>query len=628
MVRLGRYAVPHRWRFGGAVVAMIGYAAASVALVALLEPIFDDFLRTEDAARDQSQFWRVAAAILGDELVSGLRGAIGSQFWIIAAALLSFSFAKGLGAYFSAYLMTDVGQRVVRDLRDELFRHILGQSAGFFAQRTTGGLMSRMSHDIMRIQQVVTETTGDLLRETITVFGLAAWLFYLDARLALVSISCAPLVVYPLVRLGQRVRRTTRRSQEELERLSHITAEAFTGHRIVKAFSAEGFESRRFAHASQRVYRITMKVTSTLAALPSLMEWLGALGVVGVLWYGSNRIASGAMTTGDFMSFMAALLLMYGPVKKLSRVNANIQQAHAASERVFEMLDAHSEVGNRPHASPLEPLRSKISFRDVSFAYDDARDDPVLRGVSFDVEAGQVVAIVGLSGAGKTTLVNLVPRFYDVTGGAILIDGVDIRDVTLASLRASIGIVTQETVLFDDTIANNIAYASPAADPTGVEAAARAAHAHEFIAELPAGYDTTIGERGQRLSGGQRQRIAIARALLRNAPILILDEATSSLDAESELLVQDALARLLRDRTSFVIAHRLSTIRRADAIVVVENGRVTETGRHEELLVNPESRYARLYAMQLFDRTDNGAGGAEPAASGPEATVAAAPERP
>ena len=627
MVRLGRYAVPHRWRFGGAVVAMIGYAAASVALVALLEPIFDDFLQTEDAARDQSQFWRVAAAILGDELVSGLRGAIGSQFWIIAAALLSFSFAKGLGAYFSAYLMTDVGQRVVRDLRDDLFRHLLGQSAGFFAQRTTGGLMSRMSHDIMRIQQVVTETTGDLLRETITVFGLAAWLFYLDARLALVSISCAPLVVYPLVRLGQRVRRTTRRSQEELERLSHITAEAFTGHRIVKAFSAEGFESRRFAHASQRVYRITMKVTSTLAALPSLMEWLGALGVVGVLWYGSNRIASGAMTTGDFMSFLAALLLMYGPVKKLSRVNANIQQAQAASERVFEMLDARSEVGDRPHARPLEAFRSKISFRDVSFAYDDARDDPVLRGISFDVEAGQVVAIVGLSGAGKTTLVNLVPRFYDVTGGAIVIDGVDIRDVTLSSLRASIGIVTQETVLFDDTIANNIAYASPAAHRSRVEAAARAAHAHEFIADLPAGYDTTIGERGQRLSGGQRQRIAIARALLRNAPILILDEATSSLDAESELLVQDALAQLLRDRTSFVIAHRLSTVRRADAIVVVENGRVTEIGRHEELLANPESRYARLYAMQLFDRADNGAGRVEPGGAGPAESVAAVQER-
>lgn len=612
MVRLYRYAIPHRWRFGGALLAMLVYAGASCALAYLFKPIFDDVLLVEGEA---------ASAADGIALLE-------SPFWVIAAAILGFSFAKGLGAYSSTFLMTDVGQRVVRDLRNQLFGHIVGQSAGFFSRRTTGGLMSRMMNDIMRIQQVVSETVGDLLRETITVVGYAGLLFYHDARLALVSISCAPLVVYPLVRLGQRVRRTTRRSQEELERLSHITAEAFTGHRIVKAFSAEGFESRRFARASQRVYRITMKVTSTLAALPSLMEWLGAFGIVGVLWYGSDRIASGDMTTGDFMSFLAALLLMYGPVKKLSRVNANIQQAHAASERVFELLDAHSEVRDRPHARPLEPLRSRISFRDVSFAYGDARDSPVLRGVSFDVEAGQVVAIVGLSGAGKTTLVNLVPRFYDVTGGAILIDGLDIRDVTLASLRASIGIVTQETVLFDDTIANNIAYASPTADRGRVEAAARAAHAHEFIADLPAGYDTTIGERGQRLSGGQRQRIAIARALLRNAPILILDEATSSLDAESELLVQDALARLLLDRTSFVIAHRLSTVRRADAIVVVENGRITETGRHEELLVNPQSRYARLYAMQLFERAGNGAVGAEPAASGPEAPVAAAPERP
>ena len=627
LVRLSRYAIPHRWRFGWAVVAMIGYAAASVALVALLEPIFDDFLRMEDGASNQSQFWIIAAAILGDGTVSGLRGAIGSQFWIIAAAILVFSFAKGLGAYFSAYLMTDVGQRVVRDLRDELFEHILGQSAGFFAQRTTGGLMSRMTNDIMRIQQVVAETTGDLLRETITVVGLAAWLFHLDARLALVSISCAPLVVYPLIRLGQRVRRTTRRSQEELERLSHVTVEAFTGHRVVKAFSAEAFEGRRFARTSERVYRITMKVTSTLSVLPPLMEWLGALGVVGVLWYGSNRISSGAMTTGDFMSFVSALLLMYGPVKKLSRVNANLQQARAASERVFEMLDTESEMADCPGARPLEALRSKISFRDVSFAYEDAPGDPVLRGVSFDVEAGQAVAIVGLSGAGKTTLVNLVPRFYDVTGGAILIDGVDIRDVTLASLRASIGIVTQETVLFDDTIANNIAYARPGADPAMIEAVARAANAHEFIERLPAGYETMIGERGQRLSGGQRQRIAIARALLKNSPILILDEATSALDAESELLVQDALAKLLLNRTSFVIAHRLSTVRGADAIVVVDDGRITQIGRHEELLMNPDSQYARLYAMQLFDRTPAEVSGEDPAGPGPEAPVGAVPEQ-
>lgn len=579
------------------------YAAASVALVALIDPIFNDVLMPEDAQRGESQFWVVAALFLGDASAAELRAGLGSEFWIIAGMILGFGLAKGVGNYFSVFLMADVGQRVVRDLRNELFRHILGQSAGFFARHTTGGLMSRMMHDIMRIQQVVTVTLGDLLRETITVVGLAVWLCFLDARLALVAMSCAPLVVYPLVRLGQRVRRNTYRGQEELGRLSHVTAEAFTGHRIVKAFAAEAFEGSRFARTSERVYRIAMKVTSSLSVLPPLMEWLGAFAVVGVLWYGSSRIAGGEMTTGEFTAFLAALLVMYGPVKKLSRVNANIQQARAAAERVFEMLDTRSEVADSASARPLAPLRSVISFRDVSFAYDETAGDPVLRGVSFEVAAGQVVALVALSGAGKTTLVNLVPRFYDVTGGAILIDGVDVRDVALASLRESIGIVTQDTVLFDDTIADNIAYASPDAAPAMIEAAARAAHAHEFIAALPSGYDTTIGERGQRLSGGQRQRIAIARALLRNAPILILDEATSSLDAESELLVQDALSQLMLNRTSFVIAHRLSTVRRADAIIVLEDGRVREIGRHEELLADPDSHYARLYAMQFFDRT-------------------------
>jgi len=569
-------------RFIGAVVAMAVYAAAQGALVWLLRPIVDEVL-VADALSDRVQFGVIAAGILG------------------------FTLAKGIGGYCSAYLMTDVGQRVVRDLRDGLFRHILDQSASFFSRHTTGGLMSRMSNDILRIQQVVSETAGDLLRESITVVVLAGLLVSIDARLALVSICCAPLVVYPLLRLGQRVRRTTRRTQEALERLSHITAEAFAGHRIVKAFSAEGFEGQRFVRASQAVYRITMKVASTLSALPALMEFIGAIGVVFVLWYGSTRIRSGAMSTGDFVAFVSALLLMYGPIKKLSRVNANVQQAHAASERVFEVMDTESEVRERPDARPLAPVRSGIAFRDVSFVYDDAEGEEVLRGISFDVPAGRTAAIVGLSGAGKTTLVNLVPRFYDVTAGAILIDGVDIRDVTLTSLRASIGIVTQETILFDDTIANNIAYGAPGAGRTAIESAARAAHAHEFIEESPHGYDTTIGERGQRLSGGQRQRLAIARALLRNAPILILDEATSSLDAESELLVQDALLHLLKDRTSFVIAHRLSTVRRADAIIVVDGGRVVEIGRHEELLADPESHYARLYAKQIFDRSAIGA---------------------
>jgi subfamily B ATP-binding cassette protein MsbA len=410
--------------------------------------------------------------------------------------------------------------------------------------------------------------------------------------------------VYPLVRLGQRVRRTTRRSQEELEHLSHITAEAFTGHRIVKAFGAEGHEAERFQRAAQQVYRTNLKVTSTVSMLPPLMEFLGGIAIVALIWYGSLKISSDAITQGTFLGFIFAAFMMYTPVKKLSRVNTNLQQAMSAAERIFELLDTHSEVTERPGAPPLQPLKRSIEFRNVTFEYADGGGKYVLKDVSFVVGAGQMVAIVGLSGAGKTTLVNLIPRFFDVTSGTILIDGVDVRDVTLGSLRANVGIVTQETVLFDDTIANNIAYGTPGATRDQLESAARAAHAHEFIVTQPRGYETRIGERGHKLSGGQRQRLAIARALLKNSPILILDEATSSLDAESELLVQDALTNLMRNRTAFVIAHRLSTVRRADAIIALERGRVAEIGRHDDLLARPGGVYAKLYALQIFEKEE------------------------
>ena len=574
ILRLLRYATPYRGRLAGALLAMLVYAAASGGLAALIKPIFDNVLPYQE--------------MLG----------------LVAAALIGCYLLKGLGSYASVYLMTDVGQCVVRDVRNELFGHILGQSAGFFGHRTTGQLMSRLTNDVSRVQQVVSETVGNLMRESLALVAYAGLMFYYDARLALVCLTGAPLIVYPLIRLGQRVRRTTRRSQEELEQLSHISAEAFTGHRIVKAFGAERHEGRKFDQVSYRLYRINMKVTSSLAALPPLMEVLGGLFAAGLLWYASREITTGQMTSGEFTAFLAALFLSYGPIKKLSHVNASLQQAIAAAQRIFETLDLHTETRDRPGAKPVEPLRQAIEFRDVSFAYEGDGGRHILRRVSFTVGSGQMVAIVGLSGAGKTTLVNLLPRFYDVTAGAILVDGVDIRDATLRSLRAQIGIVAQETVLFDDTIATNIAYAAPGASWEAIEAAARTAHAHEFIVSLPEQYDTRVGERGQRLSGGQRQRIAIARALLKNSPILILDEATSSLDAESELLVQDALAKLMIDRTSFVIAHRLSTVRRADTIIVLEEGRVVEVGRHDELLIRPGSVYGKLYALQIFDPSD------------------------
>jgi subfamily B ATP-binding cassette protein MsbA len=440
---------------------------------------------------------------------------------------------------------------------------------------------------------------SDLLRESLAVIGFAGVLFYYNFGLALVCLTGAPLVLYPLVRLGQILRKTTRRSQEHLEVMSHTATEAFTGLRIVKAFGAENREGARFGVATQALYRANMKVTAAVSIMPPIMELLGGVAIAAALWYGAREIAAARMTEGEFARCVGAVLMMYGPLKKLSRVNANIQQGIAASQRIFELMDTHTEVPDEPGAPRLEPLRDGIEFRNVTFEYEDGRGRTALGGVSFTVRAGQTVAVVGRSGAGKTSLVNLLPRFYDPSEGAILVDGVDIRRISLASLREQIGMVTQETVLFDDTVANNIAYGRPGAGHGDIEAAARAARAHEFITAMPGRYETRIGERGQRLSGGQRQRLAIARAILKNSPILILDEATSSLDSESEALVQDALANLMRNRTSFVIAHRLSTVQRADLIVVLERGRVVEVGRHEDLIVRPDGVYAGLYELQF-----------------------------
>src|ERR687898_1696695 len=574
-LRLLRYATPHRAVMAGASLARVVYGAASAALAYLIKPIIDDVLTSR------------------------------SDLAAVTVAILVIYLLKGVGSYFSSYLMEGLGHRVVMVVRNQLFSHMLDQSAAFFARRTTGQLLSRINNDVGLVQRAVSETIGDLARESLVLLGCSALLFYYDAKLALVCMTAAPLVVYPLVRFGKKVRTVTRWSQEANEHMSHVAAEAFTGHRIVKAFGAERRGGAAFARASLSLLKTNLKVTRVLALLPPLMEFLGGVAIAGELCYGSREIANNRLTPGEFTSFVAALLLMYGPVKKLSRVNANLQQAVAASERIFELLDLHTEVREKPGAVALPAFRDVIEFRDVSFAYEDGHGRSTLRGVSFTVRAGQMVAIVGRSGAGKTTLVNLLPRFYDVTGGAILIDGHDVRDVTLASLRAQIGIVTQEIVLFDDTIAGNIAYGTPGATMEQIEAAARAANAHDFIAGQPEGYRTMIGERGQRLSGGQRQRLAIARALLKNSPLLILDEATSSLDSESERLVQSALLTLLMNRTSFVIAHRLSTVRRADAIIVLERGRIAEIGRHDELLARPGGVYAKLYSLQLFEKEDS-----------------------
>jgi subfamily B ATP-binding cassette protein MsbA len=570
--RLFGYSRPYRSRLVWALVGMVVYAAGAGGLAVLIKPIIDDGL----------------VAPQGVALIA----------WLIVAVF----FLKGVGSYVSSYLMADVGQRVVMDLRNALYSHILKQSAQFFADGDTGDLQSRIINDVSRVQQVVTDTVADLARESLALVAYVALLFYTDARLAISSLFVAPIIIYPLIQLGRRVRRTTLRSQEAISRITHISKEAFDGHRIVKAFATEELETSKFKAAGYHLFRTNMKVTAALSSLPPLMELIGGIGMAIAVWYGSHQIAVGHLTAGDFARFMGTLLLMYAPAKKLSRVNADLQQAMAASERIFAAMDLDSEVPEMPGAPPLAPLKEAITFQSVTFAYGDSRGrtTSTLRGVTFEVHAGHMVAVVGRSGAGKTTLVNLLPRFYDVSEGRILIDGTDVRHVTLASLRSRIGIVTQETFLFDDTIATNIAYGTSGATRQMIEAAARAAHAQEFIEPLPRGYDTLIGERGQRLSGGQKQRLAIARALLKNAPILVLDEATSALDTESELLVQEALATLMEGRTSFVIAHRLSTIRRADAIIVLERGRVVEIGRHDDLLARGGT-YATLYEMQLLE---------------------------
>ncbi|MBM3808326.1 MAG: ABC transporter ATP-binding protein [Acidimicrobiia bacterium] len=569
--RLLRYATPHRAVMAGALLAMVVYGAANAWLAYLIQPIIDDVLIAQ------------------------------SDLTYIALAILVAYFLKGLGGYFSSYLMEGLGHRVVMVVRNQLFRHMLDQSAAFFARRAVGPLLSRINNDVGQVQRAVSETIGDLARESLVLVGSVALLFYYDVKLALLCMTATPLIVYPLIRFGRRVRSVTHRSQEAQAQMSHVAAEAFAGHRIVKAFGAEGHEAAKFETASFRLFRTNLKVTRVLALLPPLMELLGGLAIAGALWYGSREIASGRLTAGEFTSFLAALLFMYAPIKKLSRVNANLQQAAAASERIFEVLDLHTEVRERDGAIQLPPFTQQIEFKDVTFGYEDAPGRHTLRGVNVTVRAGQMIAIVGRSGAGKTTLVNLLPRFYDVTSGQILVDGRDIRDVTLASLRAQISVVTQEVVLFDDTIAGNIAFGTPGATPQQIEAAARAANAHDFIAAQPQGYRTMIGERGQRISGGQRQRIAIARALLKNSPLLILDEATAALDAEAEKAVQQALTTLMMNRTSFVIAHRLPTIYRADAIVVLDRGRVVEIGKHQELLAIPNGVYARLHQLQLLE---------------------------
>jgi subfamily B ATP-binding cassette protein MsbA len=567
-LRLFTYTKPYRGRLLLSWLATAGYAAAGALLVSQVKPIFDKVL--------------IQAVDVG-------------RISLIVLCLYVF---KGICSYFSTTLVASVGQRAVTDLRNALYEHVLRQSFTFLSRNTTGSLMSHITTDVEKIQNAVSEMAGDLLKEGLTIVGLLLVLFYMDWRLALFAMVGMPLAFHPLVRFGQRLRASNETSLRRWRDISEILQETISGFRVVKAFGMEAFEMARFRRAAARLFNVNMRITRTTAILPPLMEAVGGVALVLALFYGSHSIKTGHITPGSFVSFLTALFAMYTPVKRLSRVNATLQAALAAGERIFEVLDTHEEIREAEDAKPLARMKDGVEYREVGFRYSDS-SAAVVRNVSFTARSGEVMAIVGTSGAGKTTLVNLLPRFYDVTDGSILIDGVDVRTGTLASLRDQIGLVTQETVLFNDTVRANIAYGLDDVDEARVESAARAAFAHDFILDLPRRYDTVIGERGSRLSGGQRQRIAIARAILKDPPILILDEATSSLDAESEQLVQGALANLMKGRTTLVIAHRLGTVRAAHQIVVLDGGEVREVGTHEALLKKPGGLYSRLHKLQF-----------------------------
>jgi subfamily B ATP-binding cassette protein MsbA len=601
LTRLIRYVAPYWWQLLSSVLLMAMVGLLDAFRVLLVGPVLDRVLNPASGSSDIRLF-----TLPGNGRAIYLQQFVPSHFhnaWtIVAFALVASTVLKGIFDYAGTYLVNYAGYGMITDLRNNLYDCILRRSAAFFQKHTTGTLVSTIVNDIERVQYAMSTVMAEFLQQLFTLIFTAIVVVLLGGRLAWVLLVFVPFIIYSAGKIGRRVRHTTRTGQDHLADVQNILHETITGNRIVKAFNMESWEIARFHKAAKRLFWANLRSVAAAAISSPLMDLFGAVAIALLLLLGREQIVHQRMTAGIFFAFIVAVFKLYDPVRKFALFNNNFQQALGASSEIFKFMDTEDDVRDKPGAKPLPPFSRSIKFENVTFAYESDGDEAreILRDVNLEVRAGEVLAVVGSSGAGKSTLVHLIPRFFDVTAGRLLIDGRDARDTTLASLRSQIGVVSQDTVLFNDTVRNNIAYGQPSVPYKAVEAAAKAALAHDFITLLPEAYDTVIGERGIRLSGGERQRIAIARALLKNAPILILDEATSALDSESESLVQTALQNLMTGRTVVVIAHRLSTVRRADRIVVLENGTVSDIGRHEDLM-KKFGTYRRLYELQFAD---------------------------
>jgi len=571
--RLLALARPHKGRFFLALLCMLVVGASTSGLAFLVKPALDGIFLKKDA-----------------QMLT----------WIPLVVIFIYT-AKGICSYGQMVLMNYIGLRVVADLRSRIYQQIQKQSLSFFTKHPTGVLMSRITNDAGTLQGAVSDAVTTMFKDSFTLIGLVFVIFYRDWKLAVIAMFVFPLIIYPIVKFGKKMRSVSTRTQITMGTLTTLLHETISGTRIVKAFGMEDYENRRFSEENERFFKLNIKAVSINAASSPFMEFLGGIGIAAIVLYGGLQVIKGGATPGTFFSFLTALIMLYEPVKRLTNMNNTIQQGIAGAQRVFSIIDMEPEISNSEQAVPLPRISQGIDIENVNFRYEETS---VLKNINLSIKSGEVVAFVGMSGGGKTTLVNLIPRFYDVSAGRILIDGLDIRDVTIESLREQIAMVTQQTILFNDTVRNNIAYGDIQRSEEEIIQAAKAAYAHDFIMQLPLEYDTVIGEQGTKLSGGERQRISIARAILKDAPILILDEATSSLDTEAEIEVQEALDNLMTGRTTLMIAHRLSTIRNADRIIVLVNGKIVEEGTHEYLL-EKKGEYFKLYQMQFSEDDDS-----------------------